>query len=197
MKVTTKVAGMQDLSATLLGLEPKVYRKAARESMDDVSKLVLGAVRGKVATRTKSLRKALGRKVKALKSGTGYYGVVGPRKDSKKRIAQSELDFAAGKRKRAMTFRFKKTVKHQGREFVVDPAKYAHLVEFGHAAVRPKSKKALSDGATIFGKRTKAVSPQPFMRPGWDESEAAAKGIVKAKLTAATKEASRTRKGKR
>lgn len=44
---------------------------------------------------------------------------------------------------------------------------------------------------------TQNQGPQPFMRPGWDESQAKAKGLVKSKLTAATKEASRTRKGKR
>lgn len=189
--------GLKDLADTLAALEPTVYRKAAKEAMSDATKLILTSAKAKVPARTKSLRKALGRKVKALKSGTGYYGVVGPRKDSKKKIAASEAAVKAGTRKTAIRSRFKRTVKHQGRELLVNPVKYAHLVEFGRGPARPKEKKAMSDGVNIYGRRTKSVAPQPFMRPAWDENAAKTASIVKDKMREASKEASRTRKGAR
>ena len=187
--VSSKVGGTAELNAVLANLEPKVFRKGARKGVGDGTKIVLASARSKVKERTGSLRKALGRKVAAMKSGSGYYGVVGARRDSKKKINQSLKDFQSGKRKKALTWRFRRTITHEGREIVVNPANYAHLVEYGRRAVTITKKKILSNGAVIFGKTVKSVPARPFMRPAWDESQTKVAGAIKAAMKESVAEA--------
>jgi hypothetical protein len=55
----------------------------------------------------------------------------------------------------------------------VNPAKYAHLVEYGVHERRPKDKKAMK-APWGFTKKAKAVGPKPFMRPAFDATSSAA-----------------------
>jgi hypothetical protein len=74
--------------------------------------------------------------------------------------------------------RFRKVVKFQGKEILVNPVKYAHLVEYGTAPHGTKKKKAMSDGTTVFGSRTAGSKPRPFMRPAWEGSKVSCEGVI-------------------
>jgi len=60
----------------------------------------------------------------------------------------------------------------------VDPVKYAHIVEFGRAAVLPRNVRALSDGADFVAAKAKAYAGEPFMRPTFDEDRTRAQAAV-------------------
>jgi len=198
MKLTTTIRGAKDLTLTISELEAKHFRKAARKAVNEGTKLILAAAKANVSIRTGSLRKSLGRKVKAFKNGTGYYGIVGPRKDNKAKIAQSVRDHAAGKRKTILKSRFRKTIKYKGREITVNPVKYAHLVEFGRRAAVVRKRKVMSDGAVVFGTKIKSIPPRPFLRPAWDQNKAAVEAIVRKEMAKAVTEAGRkSGRGKR
>lgn len=180
--IKATVTGVAGIRSILLELEGKKFRKAARVAIGDCTKIILAAAKANVPTRTGMLKKSLGRKVAAKKGGGGYVGIVGPRKDiSDKTRAKQQKEFDAGERKRAPgKARFKKAVKYKGREIVVNPVKYAHLVEYGTAAHGPKGKKVLSDGADVFGTRTAGAAPRPFLRPAWETSKAGCEAIIAA-----------------
>ena len=114
--------------------------------------------------------------MKANKQKTGYIGVVGPRKDVKGAV------IGGVGRKKA---RFRRKVKHKGTELVVNPHKYAHLVEGGRKAVRVTRKKVLSDGRAVYGAKARAVMPRPFMRPAWESNKANAAAVIRQKITEA------------
>jgi len=175
------------------GVVGKLVRAASRKGVNEATKLVLNTAKSLVPQRTRMLYKALGRKVVAMKNGGGYVGIVGPRKDiSDKERARRQREFEQGKRKRAPGGpRFRKVVKYKGREIVVNPVKYAHLVEYGTKPGAPKKKRVMSDGETVFGARTKGVAPRPFMRPAWEQNKAACEAVIAQCLKDAIKQAGR------
>lgn len=56
------------------------------------------------------------------------------------------------------------------RRLVVNPVKYAHLVEGGRKANRVRTKRVMSDGRVVFGKRVRAVPPRPFLQPAYQRN---------------------------
>lgn len=185
--IRASVFGAKELAAYMLAMEPKLFRKATRKAVDACTKLVLAAAKANVPSRTGMLKKALGRKVVAAKGGKGYVGIVGPRKDVSDKVrARQQREFEQGKRKRAPRPRFRKTILVNGKEMVVNPVKYAHLVEYGRAEVTPKKGATVSftlpDGTTIFRHRIAAVPPRPFLRPAWDGNRAACESIIRGAL---------------
>lgn len=181
--IRVKLEGLEEVKKTLLALEAKHFRKATRKGVTAATKLVLSAARANVPKRTGMLRKSLGRKVVASKGGKGYVGIVGPRKDiSDRKRAEQQLEFEQGKRKKPPKARFRKVVKYKGREILVNPVKYAHLVEYGTQAAGVKKKKAMSDGETVFGTRTAGVAPRPFLRPAWDGNKVACEAAILAAM---------------
>lgn len=190
--ITARVVGANGIRALLLEMTAKKFRLAARKAINDCTKIVLAAAKTLVPKRTGSLRKALGRKVVSKKDGSGYVGIVGPRKDmSEKKRARLQLEYEQGKRKRAPGKRFRRTVKYKGREFVVNPVLYAHLVEYGSAPHAAKSKKVQSDGETVFGSRTAGAKPRPFLRPAWDGNKAACEAIIRNAMREALRSAAK------
>jgi hypothetical protein len=175
-----QLVGVNELADMLRGLESKYFKPAARAGISDAGAVVLTETRNRVPERTGSLKKALGRKVVALKGGAGYTAVVGARKDaSGKKLERLKAQVAAGKRKKLpREGRFRRTVTFQGREILVNPVKYLHLIEYGRRAVTLKTKKVLADGAVIYGKTVAAVPASGFMRAAW----AASKDRGRAKL---------------
>lgn len=143
----------------LTDLDKRAGRAGVRKGLNELTKKVMWAARGLVPRRTGLLKKSLGRKVIVTRGGKRLTGIVKPRRGDK---FATVVD---GKK--------------------IDPRKYAHLVEFGRVSVTVKKKKVLADGKVIFGKRVKAVSPQPFMRPAWSENEASAVPILHRWLTEA------------
>ncbi len=201
MKIRGKLAGAAGLKAVLAAAGPKAFREGARKGVTAAAQVVSKDAKAKVPTRTKSLKKAIGHKVKANREKTGYVGVIGPRKDVKGAVVGG-----AGKRRA----KFRRKVKHKGRELIVDPVKYAHLVEGGRKAVKRKEsagnkakrlfgkltkalglggnsarRPVLSDGQTVFGPKAKAVPPRPFMRPAWEENKARCAALIRQKLAEA------------
>ena len=171
MKIRGKLDGLDAAIQAVADFDAKAARKAARAGVDDATKIVLAAVKGKVPTDTKALKKSLGRKVKTYKRGAVVYGVVGPRRD------------AAGKPAKFRTERVRKGRKQAA---VVNPANYAHLVEFGTRphpiGIRASKAKGKRTGANHPG-----AAPKPFMRPGYAESKGPAAAAVKKRLADAAK----------
>lgn len=198
VKIKGRLAGVAGLKAVLKTAGPKAFKEGARKGVTAAAQVVSKAAKGLVPTRTKSLKKAIGHKVKANKQKTGYVGVVGPRKDVKGAVVGG-----TGKRRA----KFRRKVKHKGRELIVNPVKYAHLVEKGRKAVRRKEstgnkakrlfgkltkalglggnsarRPVLSDGQTVFGPKVKAVPPRPFMRPAWEGNKERCAALIRQKL---------------
>ena len=214
LTIRGNVTGARQVASLLRGLEAKYFRPAARKGINDGTIVVRRAARTNLRrNRTGSLLKSIGRKVKAVKGGKGYYGVIGPRRDpSARKFAQQQADYAAGRRKAAPRMKYRRTVNHKGVDIVVDPAKYAHLVEYGRRAVvagtkdvytkgskgkpgkksaQPTGKLVLSDGTTIYGPRVRAVPPMPFMRPAWVQSEKQCYEFIKRRAIEAKNQAAR------
>lgn len=182
--IKTQLLGVNELAETIRGLEPKYFRPAARAGVSDASTEVLKEARNRVPDRTGSLKKALGKRVVALKSGAGYTGVVGARKDpSAKRVARIKAEIAAGKKRRLpRTGRFRKEVALNGRTVLVDPVKYLHLVEYGRRSVRLKTKRVLADGAVVYGTEVRAVPATGFLRASWEAKKAASEAAIRRRV---------------
>lgn len=178
-RVKAALVGHQDLNAVLTVLGPKHFRPAARKGVKRAGMLVSDAAKSKVPRRTNSLRRALGYLVKSNKKRTGYLTVVGPRKDRKGTAVGG-----TGKGKS----RFRRLVRYKRRKILVNPVKYAHLVEGGRKRVRVRTKRVLSDGRVFYGKASRRVAPRPFMKPAYRSTKgAAAKAIWQAMSEAADK----------
>lgn len=186
--VKTTVVGGREVKRALARLVPKEVRQATRKAMDDAGKLVIAAEKTTLtARRTGALKKSLGRKTVARKTGDGYTAVIGPRRDpTPRRIERSEQDVAAGRRKKALQGgRFKRAVTFRGRTILVNPANYAHLVEFGRGPVVRTNKRVLSDGGTFYGKSVAAAAAKPFRAPAVAMTKTAVTRAVERRTAAA------------
>lgn len=168
-KVSCKIESqaVKVLANRLAQIDRKVARKAIRDGINEATREVLATAKSLVPKRSGQLRKSLGRKVKSYRGGAVIVGIVGPRKG----------------------FR----VMYRGKW--IDPAKYAHLVEYGRREVvagtskgKATGKKVLANGVAgvgglpgqgqIFGKRVRSVPPRPFLRPAWEQNKARVVGIL-------------------
>lgn len=192
--IKARLVGKREVELAVRELGEKHLRAASRVGVTKASQMVNREAKARVPARTGSLKKALGYKVQAKKNKTGYVGVVGPRRDNTKAIRASMQAVAAGKRKRALKVKYRRTVKYQGRELLVDPVKYAHLVEYGRRAVRVKKKKAMSDGSVVYGKATKSVPPRPFLRPAWEANKGSVGSLIRQAMKQAAAKAAKRRK---
>lgn len=178
MKIKGRLNGTAALRAVLDVVGPKAFREGARRGVTVAAQMVTKAIKAETPERTKSLKRAQGYKVKANKQKTGYYAVAGTRRDKKGTVVGG-----SGKRKA----KFRRKVKHRGREMIVDPVKYDHLVTGGRRSVRTVKKKVLSDGATAFGRTARAVAPNPYKQRAWDATKTAAGAAVRQKIAEAAK----------
>lgn len=175
--VRIDTASLERTVRRLADLDKRAARKAVRAGINEVSKLVLGEARALVPRRTGQLRRSLGRKVKSYKGGAVILGIVKPRGKVKvkgKYVAKFRKDFTGSTRFPGVG--------------TVDPVKYAHLVEYGRAAVTRKRKKVLAGGGVVWGVRVRAAAPRPFMRPAWERFRAASPGVIKAYLDRALRD---------
>jgi len=115
-----KLEGHDQLIAKLNQLPVKLQKKHSRAAIAKAARRLVKAAKEKCPKRSGQLKKSLGFKPRTYKSGV--YAIVGPRSG----------------------FR---TVDDNGR--VHDPAKIAHLVEFGHGGPH-------------------AAEAHPFLRPAFD-----------------------------
>lgn len=162
IKVTVDDVGLANTVRRLMEIDRKAAKKGLRRGMNELTKLILAAARGRVPKRTGQLRRSLGRKVRTTKGGGAIYGVVKPR---------------AGVRvKRQWTAKFRKNIPGVG---MVDPVKYAHLVEHGRMAVTAKKKRVLAGGGKVWGTRVRAVPGVFFMARSWEQYRPQAPTILK------------------
>jgi hypothetical protein len=171
IRVNIDTAQVKSLMERIQGLDKRAGRGAIKKGMNEVTQAVLWAARGLVPKRSGLLRKALGRKVIVQRGGAKILGVVKPRSGM---WVTKPPDFVMQRRQRTKNGKTQFFVKKwEGAVggILVNPIRYAHLVEFGRVSVSVKSKKVMSDGAVIFGRTVKAVSPHPFMRPAWVQEE--------------------------
>jgi HK97 gp10 family phage protein len=165
---TVDASSLEDTIRRLKDVDRKAARKAIRKGINEITKLILAAARAGVPQRTGQLRRSLGRKVRSTKDGSGIYGVVKPRSGVRVKgqwVAKFRKDFTGSK-----------NFPNIG---MVDPVKYAHLVEHGRASVTRKRKRVLAGGGVVWGTRVRAVAPRPFMRPAWEQYRPLTPSILK------------------
>jgi HK97 gp10 family phage protein len=166
IKARVKDGAIQALARKLNEFDRKASRKAIKKGVNEATKLVTADAKANVPRKTGLLKKSIGRRVRSYRGGTVISGIVGPRSG-----------FA--------------TVLASGKK--VNPAKYAHLVEFGRKAVRVKKAALLADkfAKQVFGVEVAAVAPRPFLRPAWDKNETRAVGELAKALNEAIAEFAR------
>lgn len=112
-----------------------LYNRAARAACKRVQVGASVADHVKVYNRTGLLRRSLGVKITIRRSGNAV-AVIGPRVGFKEQVGTVSRG------------------RNKGQPIYEDPARIAHLVEFGHGGPHP-------------------APPHPFMRPAWDGSKKA------------------------
>ena len=152
----------------LADLDQKVATQSLRKGINEVTKVITKDAKARVPRKTGRLRKALGRKVTTDRNSKRVTGVVGPR---------ANFALVIGGKK-------------------VNPAKYAHLVEFGRGVAKKwKTKKGIqADKAAgkVYGTKkrpARPAAPKPFMRPTWAANRRRATEIVTRELRAGVKKA--------
>lgn len=167
IRVEINTAQVADLVQRLADVDRKAARKAMKDGVNEVTKLVLAEAKKLVPRRTGQLKKSLGRFVQVKGGGRVIFGVVKPRAG----VWSADAPGLAGRRvtrngkTRVFVQKFKTTF--EGRP--VNPVYYAHLVEFGRAAVTVKKKKVLAGGGVVYGTHVAMMAPREFMRPAWDK----------------------------
>ncbi|HJZ57304.1 MAG TPA: HK97 gp10 family phage protein [Gemmataceae bacterium] len=152
-------AAFRSLARKLADLDQKVATKAIQDGINEVTKVVLNDAKAMVPTRSKLLRKSLGRRVRVYRNSRVVVGIIGPRRGYR--------------------------VEVNGRW--VNPAKYAHLVEYGRGVARRWKKRLQSDLSIVYGTRqhpARSAAPKPFMRPAWANNRQRATAILLAHLRA-------------
>lgn len=179
INVSVDTSQLNDLIQRLADVDKRAARKAMKQGVNEVTKLVLAEVKSLVPTNTGMLKKSLGRFVKVGDGGRSVLGVVKPRAG----VWMADAPGLVGRRMtrngktRVFVQKFKLTPQGPLAR-VVNPVRYAHLVEFGRVAVTVKKKKVLSGGGVVYGRKVAAMAPRPFMRPAWDKYQGQATAIV-------------------
>ncbi len=139
-----QVLGVGELVGRMKALPDKLRNKGMRTAMKQAARPIVQATKALAAVRTGLLRQSIASVV--VKSKDSYSALIGMR-----HIAGSK---AKGRGKFKPTKTILRTIASSG-ERAGDPARYAHLVEFGHNIVHK--------GGKGGGGR---VAARPFMRPG-------------------------------
>lgn len=144
MSSAIQLDGFRELERKLLGLGPKVAKKVTRKAMTAARREVVAEIKARVPVRHGDLKRSIGAKRQARSRSQSLTDTIGAR--SRKRVVNGKP---------------------------VNPANYAHIVEFGSKphAIFPKSGGLLSTpvGLRPFVQHPGA-RPQPFMRPAWRAS---------------------------
>lgn len=136
------VEGLARLERDLLKLGDKMAKKVTRKAMTKARKVVVSDAKSRVPIRHGELKKSLGAKRITRSRSQTLTDIIG---------ARSRPSTVNGKR--------------------VNPAFYAHLVEFGTKPHRITAKGGGLLNISGIGPRPSVehpgAKPQPFMRPGW------------------------------
>jgi hypothetical protein len=151
-----KLEGAEAATQVLASIPDKMQRKVMKKAMSRATKGTVAAIRGHVKQRSGLLRKALGRKIKSYPKTMTIVAVIGARNG------------------------FGGMVQGDGwgrKEVYEDPAKIAHLVEFGTAPHAEIDR----DGRVI---QHPGAKPNPHMRPGYEETKSSTEEIFAAECEA-------------
>lgn len=159
--INVKLDGLKEAVARLSSLKTGARNKILRPAVSDGLKPVHQAVKQRVPKASGLLRRSVARKVAGSRKSGAVTGLVGPRTGMKQAVTRPD-----------------------GSTVESDPAKYAHLAEFGRQAVVVKTRRVLSNGRVVFGKTVRAARARPFLRPAWAASKAAAEQAVAARVAA-------------
>lgn len=155
--------GLDGLLAVLTGLSAAVRTEIMAPAVEKAAEPIRAAAANFAPVLTGSLKASIAIKtVRYPKKGTAV-AVIGPARSNGKR-----------------------GINNPYRRGQPQPAKYAHLVEFGHVSVKPikgstlKAKRKNNIQAVTVG----SVAPQPFMRPGFLAGSPLAERILGQEISA-------------
>lgn len=186
IRVEVDTAKLASLVQKVADVDRKAARKAMKDGLNEVTKLILTEAKKLVPRRTGQLKKSLGRFVQVKDGGRVIFGVVKPRAG----VWTADAPGLVGRRKtrngktRVFVQKFKTTF--EGRP--VNPVYYAHLVEYGRATVTVKKKKVLSGAGVVYGTHVAAMAPRPFMRPAWEKYRYQSVVIIERRLAEALRQ---------
>lgn len=154
--ISGRVTGLEDLVGRMHGIKRGIRNKLLRKATSKAGRAVRKIAKANCPVNTDPhltvkglMKKSMGLRVKATRSGA-VVGVIGPRKGFKAQVG----------------------TRRDGRPIFQDPAKIAHLVEYGHGGPHP-------------------APPHPFMRPAWDSGATTALAIYRDVLGAGLAELGR------
>jgi HK97 gp10 family phage protein len=148
MVAQVKLAGLKAVLDSLADLNRTVRNKILRAAINDGSRPILDNMKARAPVGdTGQFRRSLGRRVRTYRQSGVVVVVIGPRKGF-----------------RVVTQRGTKLVPH-------DPAKIAHLLEFGHVIVRG-------------GKAVGHAPPYPTIGPAMEEEKGAATQAIGDRIAA-------------
>lgn len=162
--------GDKALIRALNALEDKVERRVLTSAVGKAARPILQSAKSKVPQKTRLLRNSLGIKRYRSKLFPMAIAVIGPRQ---RHVKNRKGETVAG-------FKVTKSVAARGVSDKADPAKYAHLVEFGTTP-------HVIPGAFVGGKGPLTVShpgtpARPFLRPAFDQNVGRAQTVMAAEI---------------
>lgn len=173
LKTNVKMEGAADVIDALRGVKfgvgNRVLVSALRKQVAITAKQAKAGV--PKSERTGLLKKAIGyicRKPKRGMVGGGAF-VIGARASVSGTVGAVPTRFQrlrsriTGAKARKSLKVTKKVLATFG-GLVVKPWKYAHLVEGGHKAVAPKTKRVMASRGAVYGTQASGVLPKPFMK---------------------------------
>jgi HK97 gp10 family phage protein len=180
--VRMEVEGAQGLMDLLKNFEQNVRNRIARKALDAAAKPVVAAAKAKAPKRFGALKESIGVVHRKYDSGV-VLAVIGPRHTATISRHGAKLAKALGAAAAA------------GQK--IEPAYYAHLVEYGtapHAVgegsilfrrstrIDPKTGKRISvkiGRGPQRGKSHPGAKAHPFLRPAWDANRGNALGLMR------------------
>ncbi len=163
-QISLHVAGATELINRLKQLGPTLKNSVMRDVMKAAARPIVQATKALAPVQTGLLRQSIASVV--VKSKDSYSALIGMR-------------HVSGRKRKGAKFKPSKTVLRRIADFGTagDPARYAHLVEFGHtivprgSAISSKERRSFDKrgiGAAQLGIRHGygRVGAKPFMRPG-------------------------------
>lgn len=172
VNMSLELSGMDNIERWITGLDLGLQSKLLMGAMQRAAKPMIASAKSMAPKRTGALRRSIDAKVVEYKKDGVIVGIIGPKN---MRVVEEE---GKGGRKR-----LRKAVAGDKQSKIKNPAKYAHLVEFGHRSVHgggalpnygEKVKgvwNSVNKGKSIRKgtiKATSFVAPRPFMRPAFE-----------------------------
>ena len=190
--ISLNIEGDNRLMRVFRTLPDTMRKKHVRRGVTKAARVIAREARDYAPVQTGLLRRSIGSKVKTY--GGTIMGIVGPRAGMRQRVAlvrKRKSRWLTGKRA-------VKTAAILGHHTEYrDPAKYAHLVEFGTGeryvgegkggkARRAKGKILFGRGR-FWGKRVKGTVARPFLRPAFQRRQFDAFKIIEQEVIAGLK----------